>query len=182
MTDLSLTRGVDRVVNPRTGELITLDEATTSELADVRAALTVLSDERQRAVRMVDEEIVRRTDESLRRGEIASHTFTVPGFRVQVDTGTKRLYDSNALRKDLLQRKEHGELRVTAQAIERAFVTRQWYLQLKVWDTLCKVDPDLRAIGEMHCTPARRTVKVTPLLPTALEGTAEDDWNGDTAA
>ena len=171
MPELVLARDAEHVVNPRTGESLSLAEASTADLADARDALTVLKTERETALHLIDEEIVRRTDEGLRTGELATRTFDAGPYKLAVDSPDVRVYDSNALRKELLRAVDHGELRVTAEAIERLFVARQWYLYLSQLDRLAGIEPKLREVADRFSTPRRRTVKVTR---HAIEARAEE--------
>jgi hypothetical protein len=171
-----LIRGVGHVLNVRTGELVELATATTEDLADTREALTSLDSERKIATRMVDEEMVRRTDEAYRTGEITAFTFDAGPWLVSVDTGTKRVYDSNALRKELLELAGEGQLPITERAVERLFVVRDYYLRLRDWTSMTRRWPELTEYGERYSHPARRYVRVTPKAkPAHIDGTAEEE-------
>ena len=171
MPELVLARDAEHVVNPRTGESLSLAEASTADLADARDALTVLKTERETALHLIDEEIVRRTDEGLRTGELATRTFDAGPYKLSVDSGNARVYDSNALRKELLRAVDHGELRVTGEAVEGMFVALRYRLYLDRLKRLETIEPKLREIAERFSTPVRRTVKVTR---HAIEASAEE--------
>lgn len=171
MPELVLARDAEHVVNPRTGEQLSLAEASTADLADVRDALVVLKTERETALHLIDEEIVRRTDEGLRTGELATRTFTAGPYKVAVESPDMRVYDSNGLRKELLRAVDHGELRITGEAVERMFVARQYYLYLSQLDRLASIEPKLREIAERFSSVRRRAVKVTR---QAIDADAED--------
>jgi hypothetical protein len=167
---LELVKGTDYVLDVRTGELLSVREASLDDLAGARHALAALYFQRNEAAALIDRELVARRDEAVRNGE----RLDARDWTISVDRGGGVRYDSNALRSDLLERWGRGELTITKQAIERAFVVRQYYLLLREWDTLCKIAPELRAIGDMHATPVPRKVKVERRQPRAIEATAEE--------
>jgi hypothetical protein len=170
-----LIRGTGGVLNVRTGEVLELATAPTADLADVREALTALDSERKIASRMVDEEIVRRTDEAYRTGELRAFTYDCGPWLVSVDTGAKRLYDSNALRKELLALASAGQLPITERAVEGLFVVRDYHLRLREWASMSRRWPELVEYGERHSHPARRYVRVTAkATPRHIDGTAEE--------
>ena len=170
-----LIRGTGAVLNVRTGEVLELATAATADLADAREALTSLDSERKIATRMVDEEIVRRTDEAYRTGEIRAFSYECGPWLVSVDTGAKRIYDSNALRKELFEQAREGQLPITERAVERLFVVRDYYLLLREWTSMTRRWPELAEYGERHSHPARRYVRVTAKAkPPHVEGTAEE--------
>jgi hypothetical protein len=169
---VELVRGVSGVLNPDTGEVLALETAATVELAAARAALSELDTQRKAAARMVDDELVRRTDESIRTGELTAYTFDCGSYVVSVDTGATMKYDSNALRKELVRLAQAGELPITERAVERTFTVRDYYLLLREWRNLERRWPELRVIAERHCHQARRYVRVA--ARPVVDGTAEE--------
>jgi hypothetical protein len=176
MAGLELVDGVEHVLNLRTGEMLVLSDAALDDLAEARLALGELWHTRTTAAMMVDAELVQRADRAALAGEDFGRGAR---FRVFVDRGHARQYDSNAIRSALLQAVNRGELRVTLGAIERLFVVTQYRLDLKHWRDLEKnalldaaTRQRLTEIVEAHSTPKRRGVKIEPR--DVVEGTATE--------
>lgn len=157
MSNLALVHGDGEVLDLATMEVLTLTNASLDELAEARDALGELYHARNEATHLVDAELVRRADNALASGE----DFGATGrYTISVDRGGAAIYDSNALRADLLGRASRGELPITVSAVERAFSVTQYRLDLHAWRNLCKRWPELTEIGERHVTPKRRSAHV----------------------
>jgi hypothetical protein len=180
---LELVRGADQVVNPASGELLTLADASIDELVAARDALAVLWKQRNEAAAMVDHEIIGRTDAAVASGELTAYTFETGTFKVSVDTGHVREYDSNKLRAEMLRLLERGELELAPRAIERIFAVTQWRLDLRSWKNLRdnpmlqqRARNQLADLEQRFSSPKRRTVRLEPLARLrAIEGTAEEE-------
>lgn len=169
MTGLELVIGVQCILNVRTGEILDLESASLDDLAEARDGLGELWHARTEAARLIDAELVRRADEALAAGEDFGRTGR---FTVSVDRGGAVVYDSNAMRAELMRRVKAGELPITEQAVERAFVVTQYRLDLVMWRNLCKRWPELAEIGERHTAPKRRAAHVK--RRELVEATAEE--------
>jgi hypothetical protein len=179
MTGLDLLApGEGRVLNVRTAEVLDLATASIDDLADAREALVQLDYDRRGAAAMLDAEIVRRTDEAIRTGEIGAYTYETPqGYRVEVVTpAAARRLDASGLRADLLERVRSGQLGLTTAAVVAAFKERTSYTLARArFNTLKRQLPELAAIEELHAVDDRRRVAVTRPKPTpSIDSTAEE--------
>jgi hypothetical protein len=175
MAGLELVAGVDRVLNVRSGEMLTLEDAALDDLAEAREALTALWHERTTAAMMIDAELVRRADLALAEHGDEYEWGKGARFRVYVDRGGAMQIDANALRNDLMRRHNGGELPgITLGAIERLFKVAQWRVDLGVWRKL-RLNPLVPAetrdrlveVVERHTTPKRRGTRVERLAVDA---------------
>lgn len=168
------------VLNVRTAEILDLAAASIDELADAREALVQLDYDRRGAAAMLDAEIVRRTDEAIRSGEIGAYTYETPeGYRVEVTTpAAARRLDATALRADLLERVRSGQLALSTTAVLAAFKERTIYGLVRArFNTLKRQLPELAAIEDLHAVADRRRASVTrprPARPTSIDSTAEE--------
>lgn len=166
MAGLELVQG-GGVLNLRTGELLSLKEASLDDLAEAREALADLWHERTTAAMMIDAELVERADAALAVGEEFGRTGR---FQVSVDRGGAVAYDSVGLRAELMARARRGDLPITSLAVEHAFRVTQYRLDRSRWANLTKRWPELAEIAERFTQPIRRKAKVER---RAVDSTAE---------
>jgi hypothetical protein len=170
MSRLELVRGVSAVLNVPTGEVLELEDATLDELAEARESLKQIRNDATTAGLMIDAELVRRADQALATGEDFGET---ERFRVYVARGGAYDYDSEGLRKELLERAGRGELPITVEAVERAFTVRTKHVvNLSVFNSMCKRWEVLREIRERYLKPKRRTTEIK--RRALIESTAEE--------
>jgi hypothetical protein len=174
MTGLALVRGIGHVVNVRTGVPLELATADIEDLADAREALTRLDTERNTAASMLDEEIVRRTDEAIREGKRAEYSYIVDRYRIQVDATPKRRVHEDDLRRELLFKADNHQINLSPEAVELAF-TAHYRLGLRKWAALVRTAPEVQALYLAHSEPLRRRVKVERLPgPRYIDAEAEE--------
>jgi hypothetical protein len=158
---LDLAPDTGSVVNPATGEKLSLAQASTEALAGARDALVYLGRQRTEAIAMLDEEIARRTDQAIRAGRLTQYTFTAGAFKVSVSSPTAGgKVRAGELRAALLA--DRDRLGLTAEAIAGMFTPKTTYtLRRAAWNALVKQVPKLTEYLELHTEePPRRTAKV----------------------
>jgi hypothetical protein len=168
----------DRVMNVRTGELLDLRASTPEELAQAREGLTRLGEEVTDGKVLLDAELVARVDAAVRSGEIGSYTVQVGGYQIRVpspEAGGR--VDTDALRRDLIERVGAGALDLDRAAIDRAFKAKTVYtLDRSAYRTLSKQEPELEALLKRHTgPPERRRATVTVLDGTDTAAVAAGD-------
>lgn len=159
-------RDPTEVPNFRTGELLVLSEATTSDLADARRAVSDQRQECERLARVIDRELTHRLDFEGRRSA------TVGGFKLTGTAPTREVVDGEALHAALTTLVEAGA--ISAEALERAVEVVTTYTPRKAEVNLLRkhADENVRdAVAACISDEAMENRRVT-VTPTTPGGTA----------
>jgi hypothetical protein len=158
MTSLQLVRGPTDVVNPATGEQLSLLAETMQTLAQARSALSELKAQIDEANRLIDAEIARRLDLENTRQAV------LDGLALKVNAPQKAVWDVGALRAALAALVNDGRLATGAanRALEPIVTYKTKEAELN--KLLRHDDPEVRESIERcrRLEPQRRLVSVTP--------------------
>lgn len=140
------------------GEIIDPADISTDQIADLRARLTELGRSVNSVKHTFDNELVRRIDDAIDRGD-APEQYTIETDRYKVSVTSRRAArrtDETALRTSLLAHAD--ELSVPPARIERLFTAAGWKRNQNFWQQFAAEVPAAAAIFDDHTVPTFRAV------------------------